>query len=243
MIIIQNLSMEEQKMIEVKVVDNEFFIRGSFDLGYAGKYINKDFSNKGIEILDTYEEVVEDYTENYGSWHILKSYLEDKELNEENVAKAISEYYNGVEVRAQKSIKQINDNLLINVFDDMVGCSNKFWEIPNACIKEKMPNCQEEAYNEVIYQPHWKEIDALSKEYYRTPNNNSLKKSDVEKRLREIFPMFDMDAFLKGIRPEILCLQGETFSFQCSDSWGKDIMCAAYDELDVEFTFTDWHNF
>ena len=230
-------------MIEAKVVDNEFFIKGSFDLGYAGKYVNEEFSNKGIEIIDTYEEVVEDYSENYGLWYVLKPYLEGRYLNEDSVAKAIGEYYSELEKRVQMCIKQINDNLLIKVFDDMVGCGNEFWNIPKACIKENMPNCQEEAYNEVIYQPHWKEIDALSKDYYRTPNNNSLKKSDVEKRLREIFPMFDMDAFIKGIKPEILCLQGKTFSFQCSDSWGKEIMCAAYDELDEEFTFTDWHNF
>ena len=230
-------------MVEIKVVNGEFLIRGSFDLGYAGTYTNEEFSNKRIQILDDYEEVLEDCTQGHYSWHVINPYLEGKELNEENVAKAISEYYNEVERRVLKCIKQINDNFLIKVFDDMVGCGNEFWDVPNASIKELMPSCQEEAYGEVIYQPHWKEIDALSKEYYRTPNNNSLEKSDVEKRLRKSFPMFNMDGFIKGIRPEILCFNGETFSFQCSDSWGKEILCAAYDELDEEFVFTDWHNF
>lgn len=157
-------------MIEVKIVDDEFVIKGSFALGIAGTYVNEEFGS-------------------------------------------------------------------------MVDCGNEFWDIEGAYLKEKMPNCQEEAYSEVIYEPYWKEMSALYDEYDGTPNDNSLQKTDVEARLREMFPMFNMDALIQGVRPESLTLNGKLFSFQCSDSWNYQIMCGAYDELDENFAFTDWHNF
>ena len=230
-------------MIEVKVVDDEFVIKGSFALGIADTYVNEEYGSDRIQILDTYEDVIEDYTEGHYSWNVLETFLEGKDLNEETVSKAISEYYNSLERKVQDCIQQINSNFLINVFSNMVDCGNEFWEIEGACIIEKMPNCQEEAYSEVIYEPYWKEMRALYDEYEGTPNDNSLQKTDVEARLREMFPMFNMDALIKGVRPESLTLNGKLFSFQCSDSWKRQIMCGAYDELDERFTFTDWHNF
>lgn len=230
-------------MIEVKVIDDIFIIKGSFDLGIAGIYTNQEFSSEQIQILESYQEVVEDYLGKKYFWGILAEYLKKQKLTEESVSQAISQYYNALEQKAQLCIKQINSNFLINVFEDMIGCGLGFWEIEGAYIKEKMPTCQKEAYGEVIYQPYWDETDALYKEYNDTPNDNSLEKTDVEKRLREIFPMFDMDAFIRGVRPEILTLHGEYVSFQCSDSWKCQILCSAYDNLDERFTFTDWHNF
>lgn len=230
-------------MIEVKVVGDEFVIKGSFALGIAGTYVNEEFGREKIQILDTYEEVVEEYTKGHYFWNVLKPYLEGKDLNRETVSKAISDYYHTVEKKVQDCIQQINSNFLINVFSDMVDCGNQFWEIEGTYLKEKMPNCQEEAYLEVIYEPYWKEIRALYDEYNGTPNDNRLQKTDVEARLRKIFPMFDMDALIQGVRPEILTLKGKWFSFQCSDSWEGQIMCSAYDRLDDYFTFTDWHNF
>lgn len=165
-------------MIEVKVTDDEFVIKGSFALGIIGNFVNEEFGKGPIEILDTYEDVVEDYTEGHYSWNVLEPYLEGKDLNEETVSKAISEYYNAVEKKVQDCIQQINSNFLIKVFSNMVDCGNEFWEIEGACIKDKMPNCQEEAYSEVIYEPYWKEMSALYDEYDGTPNDNSLQKTD-----------------------------------------------------------------
>lgn len=230
-------------MIEVKVIDNEFVIKGSFSLGIAGTYVNEEFGSEKIQILDDYEEVIEDYTEGHYAWYVLEPFLSGKELNEATVSQAIGEYYNAVEKKVQECIQQINSNFLVNVFSNMVDCGNAFWEIEGAYIEEKMPKCQEEAYSEVIYEPHWKEMGALYDEYDGTPNNNTLEKSDVEARLREMFPMFNMDALIQGVSPEHLTLDGKMFSFQCSDSWDSQIMCGAYDKLDEDFTFTDWHNF
>ena len=230
-------------MIEVKVVDGEFVVNGSFAFGIAGTYVNEDFEGDKIQIIDSYDEVIDDYTEDHYSWWILEPYLEGKELNEENVSNAISEYYNALEKKAQECIKQINSNFLINVFNNMVDCGNEFWEIEGAFIKEKMPECLEDDYSEVIYEPYWNEISELYDEYEGTPNDNSLQKTDVEARLREMFPMFDMDALIQGVVAEHFSLNGKYVSFECSDSWDFQILCGAYDELDENFVFTDWHNF
>lgn len=38
--------------------------------------------------------------------------------------------------------------------------------------------------------------------YYDTSNNNTLEKTNAEKKLREMFPMFNMYGLIQGIRPE-----------------------------------------
>lgn len=230
-------------MIEVKVIDDEIVLKGSFALGIIGTFVNEDFGKGPIEIFDSYEEVIEDYEEGHYTWHVLAPYLEGKELNEETVSQAISEYYNALEKKVQSCITQINSNLLVNVFNHMVDCDNEFWEIEGAYIEEKMPDCSKDEYSKVIYQSHWDEMSALFDEYYDTPNNNTLEKTNAETKLREMFPMFNMDGLIQGIRPESLVLDGKMFSFQCSDSWNCQIMCSAYDKLDENFVFTDWHNF
>ena len=54
--------------------------------------------------------------------------------------------------------------------------------------------------------------------------------------------MFNLDGFIKSLEPECLYFNGKFMSFQFSDGWGAQLACAAYDELDENFTFTDWHN-
>lgn len=230
-------------MIEVKVQDDSFLIKGSFSLGIAGHYVNEDFSDEPIAILDTYEEVVEDYLEDKYAWGILDEYLKDKEVNEENVCEAISQYYNKLEKKVQECITQINSNLLINVFSGMVNCDYEFWNVEGAYIEEKMPEGSSDDYLEKIYSPYYDELADLFNEYEDTPNDNSIVKTDVEKRLREMFPMFNFDALIKGIQPEYLTFNGNKFSFECTDSFDASFLCAACDSLDEKFTFTDWHNF
>ena len=38
--------------------------------------------------------------------------------------------------------------------------------------------------------------------YYDTSNNNTLEKTNAEKKLREMFPMFNMYGLIQSIRPE-----------------------------------------
>ena len=64
-----------------------------------------------------------------------------------------------------------------------------------------------------------------------------------ESTLRELYPMFNFDAFIKCIVPENICFFDTDISFQCSDGFDNAILCGAYDNLDEELRFTDWHNF
>ena len=42
---------------------------------------------------------------------------------------------------------------------------------------------------------------------------------------------------------ENICFFDTDISFQCSDGFDNAILCGAYDNLDAELRFTDWHNF
>ena len=94
-----------------------------------------------------------------------------------------------------------------------------------------------------MYGIDWDMTDVLETEFENQPNDGSIKKTDVEAALRKSFPMFNMDAFLSSIEPENVCLSDGYISFQCSDTLGDIILCGAYDQLDENLTFTDWHNF
>ena len=84
--------------------------------------------------------------------------------------------------------------------------------------------------------------DRWADEFDCVPNNGTVDKTDVEERLRELFPMFNFEGLVKTMIPEGLSLQGRFMAFQFSDGWGSDLLECAYDEMDEEFAFRDWHN-
>lgn len=55
--------------------------------------------------------------------------------------------------------------------------------------------------------------------------------------------MLDWDTLISSVVPEVLGLDDGYVSFQCSDNFGMEIMCVAYDCLNEQLVFTDWHNF
>ena len=223
-------------MIDIKIIDEKFKVKGSFDIGYAGLYKNKDYFGKKIEIIHDVSEVIE-------NWDIIKSRIDNDKISDATLEKCLTDYFNQFEEKVQKNIKQVNDNFLINIFSGLSDIGYPFWEHDEIIIKDAMPKGLEEDFNELIYKPYWDEIDALSEEFYDVPNDGSKKKPDVESAIRKMFPMFDLDRFIKGVVPDILCLNDGRISFQCNDSLDCSILCAAYDELDEELTFNDWHNF
>lgn len=153
--------------------------------------------------------------------------------------KRLAEYINQFEKKIQENIKQVNSNFLINIFTDMKSCGSEFWEIDELTIPEALPENPEEN----VYEPHCDEMKALKMEYSNTPNDGSIAKTDVEPILRKKFPMFNWDRLLKGIIPECLGIEDGYISFQCSDDLNYSILCGAYDCLDENLQFTDWHNF
>lgn len=213
-------------MISIKVEGDSVVITGSFNMGYMGVY-----SNDKISIYDSVEELRD--------WDIVTERVGTKDISDEQLSEILTNYFNDFERRIQNNIKSVNDNFLLNVFSFMEDCGYPFWEIDEITVKGKLP----EDPDTNVYQPNWKKMSELTNIYYDTPNDGSVDKPDVEAYLRTAYPMFDMDKFIDSIVPEVIGLTEGYVSFQCSDNFGKKILCCAYDDLNENLTFTDWHNF
>lgn len=220
-------------MIEVICVDGVFKAKGSFSLGIAGTFVNEDFDGEAIAFdEDMLDEILEDSD-------FLEPFIESDDPDE--IAKGLAEYYNQKEREAAESIKQINGCILYHLFEDMEMRGYPFWEIEGAVLPGYLENHSKDEYNNIVYKTDGN-ISGLYEYFDGKPNNGTIEKPDVEALVRKLYPMFNLDGFIKSIKPEYLHLNGEYISFQFSDGWGARIACAAYDELDEDFTSTDWHN-
>lgn len=213
-------------MVKVYADNGYFRVEGTFDFGYIGMY-----KDEKIKIRQNIEEAK--------AWKIIAEQSNVKSCTDDEIAACLTKYINELEAKIQKNIKQVNDNFLLRVFEDMEACGAEFWECEELTVSEKMPNNPEED----IYQPNYDTMRELIKEYENSANDGSVDKTDVEAVLRKIFPMFDFDNFISGIVPGVIGLLDTNITFQCSDKFDNAILCAAYDMLDSELRFTDWHNF
>lgn len=230
-------------MIQVICRDGEFLVKGSIDFGIAGVHTNDTFEDEMISIMDcSYDDICEalEAGEDFFLDPLLP-YFEKAEKSEEGFAKALETYYNQKIEELQKNIKEINDCIWIHLFENLLNCGYPFWEIEEAILPEYADSYDEEAY-EQVYENASARICEMSDAFEDQPNNGTVEKPDVEAELRQMFPMFNFDGLIATIQPEGIALKGKYISFQCSDDWGADLLCAAYDELDENFTFTDWHN-
>lgn len=222
-------------MIEVICDDGVFKAKGSFSLGIAGTFVNEDFDGEAINFdEDMLDEILE------GDGDFLEPFVKSDDPNE--IAKGLAEYYNQKEREAAKNIKQINGCILYHLFENMEMCGYPFWEIDGAVLPGYLEKYGKDEYNSVVYCHTDGDISGLEEYFDGKPNNGTIEKPNVEALVRKLYPMFDLDGFIKSIKPERLYLNGEFISFQFSDGWGARIACAAYDELDENFTSTDWHN-
>lgn len=213
-------------MIKIKVINGEIKINGTFDFGYMGVY-----KDDQIGIYSDLEEIK--------TWSIITSRLDTASCSDNEIADCLTAYYNEFEKRVQQNRKQVNDNFLLNIMADMEACGCPFWEIDEITVKNALPSDPDEE----VYQPHWDRMTELKKEYDETPNDGTVEKTDIEATLKQLFPMLDLDKLVTNIIPESLGLSDGRVSFQCSDNFGEQILCSAYDDLDEQLTFTDWHNF
>lgn len=221
-------------MIEVICVDGVFKAKGSFSLGIAGTFVNEDFDGEAITFdEDLLDEISEDSD-------FLEPFINSDDPD--GIAKGLAEYYNQKEREAAENIKQINGCILYHLFEDMEMIGHPFWEIDEAVLPGYLEKYGKDEYNSVVYCHTDGDISGLYKYFDGKPNNGTIEKPDVEALVRKLYPMFNLDGFIKSIKPECLHLNGEFISFQFSDGWGARIACAAYDELDENFTSTDWHN-
>ncbi|MBQ2802814.1 MAG: hypothetical protein IJF07_02830 [Lachnospiraceae bacterium] len=230
-------------MIQVICEDGEFKVKGSIALGITGVHKNDTFEDDMLSIDDcSYEDICnaleagEDFFLNP-----LLPYFEKVEKSEEGFASALESYYNEHLTEMQKYIKEINDCIWIHLFENLVGCAYPFWEIEQAILPEYAENYEEDDYME-LYDKHGERIYEMFDAFYEQPNNGTVDKPDVLTELRRMFPMFNFDGLIKTIEPEGIVLKGRYMAFQFSDAWGCDLFCSAYDDMDENFTFTDWHN-
>ena len=213
-------------MVNVFADDGFFRIEGEFNFGYIGNY-----KDEQIEIQEDSDEI--------RSWKFVSEAIDTETCTDEELAEFLTEYINGVEKMIQKNIKQVNDNFLLKVFEDMEACSSEFWETEELTVSDAMLENPEDT----IYQPSHDILLKMALEYRNSANDGSLVKTDVEATLRKLYPMFNFDTFIKSIVPENICFFDTDISFQCSDGFDNAILCGAYDNLDAELRFTDWHNF
>ena len=215
-------------MIKIKFVDENLVVSGEFNFGYMGIY-----KDEQISIYGDIDEIRE--------WDIVESHF-DSDFTDDELAEYLTEYFNNFEAKIQANIKQVNNNFLINIYEySMEGIGCEFWKEPSITNAEYLPENMDGFDPYTFYEETWK----IMGEYEDTPNDGSIQKTDVEKFIREKMPLFNLDAFLAGIVPEIMSLDDGRVAFQCSDSIDRkhEILCSAYDELNENLTFCDWHNF
>lgn len=219
-------------MIEVIFKDEVFKAKGSFSLGIAGVFVNEDFDDEMI----TFSEDMLDQINDRDDVEPLLPFIKSDDPDE--IAKGLAEYCNQKEREIAANAKQINDCILYHLFADMEGCGYPFWEIKGAVL----PDHPQKYGANKVYSSKNGNITMLSYYFDDKPNNGTLDKPDVEAVIRRLYPMFNLDGFIKSFEPESLYFNGKFISFQFSDGWGAKLACGAYDELDENFTFTDWHN-
>lgn len=212
-------------MIEIKVINGEIKVDGTFDFGYMGMYKGSQIGTSDLQEIK--------------SWDIITSRLDAENCSDDEIADCLTKYYNEFEKRIQQNRKQVNDNFLLKIITDMEAAGFPFWEIEEITIKDALPPQPDEE----VYEPHWGDITSLNKEYDDTPNDGTIEKTDVETALKKFYPMLDWDKLIASVVPEYVGLFDSYVSFQCSDNFGNRILCGAYDSLDERLTFTDWHNF
>ncbi|GFI22299.1 hypothetical protein IMSAGC011_01074 [Lachnospiraceae bacterium] len=230
-------------MMEIKYQDEKFLAKGTFSIGIAGVYENKDFGEGNIEINIELEDILEDLQKGNSSlYEPLFPYLKDKGEAGAAIAKGIADYYNQKEREIKENVKQINDYILYRLFDNLEDCGYPFWEIEEAVLPGSLDGYDMDHLTEEIYSAEESIGSWGFNLFAEQPNNGTVAKPDLESRLRKQYPMFNFDGLYESMEQDCLYLSGRFMSFQFSDGWGAQLLCAAYDEFDENLASCDWHN-
>lgn len=231
-------------MVQVICRDGKFFVKGTFDMGLAGFYENKDFEDEAIQIEDDLVDMIRGLDEKDYMWmNPLKPIFENVPRDGDSLAKAFENYINEKEVMVQKNRKQLNDYFLYQLISNFVDCAYPFWENENAILPEYRHYTEEE-FEEIYNDEKLDAIYDLCNEFDDAPNDGSVKKTDVEALAKKLFPMFDFDGLIKSIEPGVIGFDGAWLVVEFSDGWGGlDFYCSAYEKFDENLAPRDWHNF
>ncbi|MFI3328878.1 MAG: hypothetical protein R3Y05_00175 [bacterium] len=218
-------------MIEIRYVDDEFVVKGSMSLGFAGVYKNTHFNNGVIELNIDWDEVVD-------SVDGVQNNFDDEESAKKYFAKVLSHFYNLMEKRIEENPTIFNNDFLHMVLHDCEGCYLPLWENSNLVVKKylKDVDLEDESMLEKIFY-----IDGISvilKKYY-----DSEQTIDLYELIKNDLPCFNIDAFIKSVKPEILSMSERTLSFQCDDNLDEPLLVGAYGDITANTNIDDWDNF
>ena len=213
--------------IKLYLEDGEVNVQGSINLGYIGI-----FKDSQIDMDGDLDEIRE--------WDIVEDNL-DEDCSDEELIEFLNGYYQKFLEKIEKNIDNINGTFLLHVFTDMDSCEANFMVVDGLFDETKLTYGNEEDIAE-IYNPVRDGLNSLS-EYLETPNDGTIPKGHIEGLLRSFYPTFNFDYFIENIESEYIGLGDGEISFQCSDKLDNAILCGAYDVLDEDLAFSDWHNF
>ncbi len=244
---------KKENLIQIKYEDDKLYIKGIMDFGRLGTFENSTFLSHDDDAsiflymgFSTFQEYQE--SDNVELVKIITDYMQGKDETEENLCNAFAEYYTHFNKKIQENQKFFLDTLLSYVFVELYAIAYPFWERnPELVIQEKMPKVDEleenECFEDLIYNEATKVLEDLHDEFFdNIPNDGSIKKPDMEKEIAKLFPMFDLEKFIKSIKAEFLSLKENSFSIQFSDNLENSILVGAYMNFDTEFSVNEWDN-
>lgn len=240
-------------MIQVKYQEGTFFVKGTLDLAYAGKYENASFflseedENVSITISASLEEILEsmeeeDDKEEYGlEWAFLNEYTDN--TDGDSIAKAIESYFNLQEQKVAENSILFNNRMISELYSTLVNTELEFWsEAAELTVEEKIKHCDPEEISEFVYNDAVQLFEETIDAVLETMELGTIP-ADLSVMMEQILGSFHLKQFFEGIKPYVLSLDGSRMIFQCDDSTnGNVIFCGAYAEVKHDLTFDDWHN-
>lgn len=233
-------------MVSVICRDGKFLVKGSFFMGNAGTFENKEYGEGSISIETEFEDISTNLEKDYFWMKPLKILLENPPENEDAMAKIYEDYLNGMEKKIKKNVKNINNYFWYQLISHLYDCEYPFWEVEEAILPQYRGKCSdaEDKFQDVYGSDSlYKDITALCKEYNDVSLETNVDKSDVETLIKRELPMFDLDALAAAIKPDCLCIDGGMLHVQFSDQWNCSFFCSAYVEFDDTLTPSGWDNF
>lgn len=234
-------------MINVKYdkETDKFFVKGKINLGIIGEFENKEYGEGNIEIENTLQELLEtidtgEYLSLLGS---LSAILKEESRDGESVALILQAYYNKKIQDLNDNIKQFNDCIWSQLFKYFMDVEWAFGENEETIAPEYRGQDWEEVVMP-LYESKQEEIYEILSEYTNgSPNNGTIQKVDVEKKMREYFYMFNFDGLKENINCKHLGLYFSQMEFEFEDNWGQELFCSAVGTLKEDFSLKSWDNF
>lgn len=233
-------------MVSVICKDGKFLAKGTFKVGIVGTFENKEYGEGNIEISYNLEEFIDELNSDYKWMEQMKVAFADIPKDGDSIAKGLEDYINAKEVEIQKNIKQINDYFLYRLIQTFVDLAYPFWEVKEAILTEFLASYSDEDFEKIYDNVELDNaIAALCGEFENKPNDGSLKKTDVEKLARSLFPMFDFDKLIQSLVPKVVVFFGSWIDIEFNDTLGRgsEFYCAAAETFEEDFTPREWHNF